>query len=160
MSYLKRVTAQLNYYKTLAEKAMAQLTDEKLYWQFNEESNSIATIVRHMSGNMISRFTDFLVSDGEKSWRKRDEEFENPVFTREELMTIWEKGWQCVLDTLATLDESHLEDIVYIRNEAHTVTEALNRQLAHYPYHVGQIVYIARMGANERWNSLTIPRKR
>ena len=113
-----------------------------------------------MSGNMISRFTDFLVSDGEKSWRKRDEEFENPVFTREELMTIWEKGWQCVLDTLATLDESHLEDIVYIRNEAHTVTEALNRQLAHYPYHVGQIVYIARMGANERWNSLTIPRKR
>ncbi|MBN8784096.1 MAG: DUF1572 family protein [Terrimonas ferruginea] len=160
MSYLKSVTAQLNYYKTLAEKAMAQLPDEKLYWQFNEESNSIATIVRHMSGNMISRFTDFLVSDGEKSWRKRDEEFENPVFTREELMTIWEKGWQCVLDTLATLDESHLEDIVYIRNEAHTVTEALNRQLAHYPYHVGQIVYIARMGANERWNSLTIPRKR
>jgi hypothetical protein len=160
MSYLKSVTAQLNYYKTLAEKAMAQLPDEKLYWQFNEESNSIATIVRHMSGNMISRFTDFLVSDGEKSWRKRDEEFENPVFTREELMTIWEKGWQCVLDTLATLDESHLEDIVYIRNEAHTVTEAVNRQLAHYPYHVGQIVYIARMAANERWNSLTIPRKR
>lgn len=160
MSYLNSVTAQLKYYKTLAEKAMEQLPDEKLYWQFNEESNSIATIVRHMSGNMISRFTDFLVSDGEKSWRKRDEEFENPVFTRGELMTIWEKGWQCVLDTLATLDESHLENIVYIRNEAHTVTEALNRQLAHYPYHVGQIVYIARMAANERWNSLTIPRKR
>jgi hypothetical protein len=160
MSYLKSLTAQLNYYKTLAEKAMAQLADEKLYWQFNEESNSIATIMRHMSGNMISRFTDFLVSDGEKSWRKRDEEFENPVFTRDELMAIWEKGWQCVLNTLATLDESTLEKTVYIRGEAHTVTEALNRQLAHYPYHVGQIVYIAKMAANESWNSLTIPRKK
>lgn len=160
MSYLNSVIAQLNYYKTLAEKAMAQLPDEKLYWQFNEESNSIATIMRHMSGNMISRFTDFLVSDGEKSWRKRDEEFENPVFTRNELMAIWEKGWQCVLNTLATLDESTLEKTVYIRGEAHTVTEALNRQLAHYPYHVGQIVYIAKMAVNESWNSLTIPRKK
>lgn len=160
MSYLNSVIAQLNYYKTLAEKAMAQLPDEKLYWQFNEESNSIATIMRHMAGNMISRFTDFLVSDGEKSWRKRDEEFENPVFTRDELMAIWEKGWQCVLNTLATLDESTLEKTVYIRGEAHTVTEALNRQLAHYPYHVGQIVYIAKMAANESWNSLTIPRKK
>jgi hypothetical protein len=160
MSYLNSVIAQLNYYKTLAEKAMAQLPDEKLYWQFNEESNSIATIMRHMSGNMISRFTDFLVSDGEKSWRKRDEEFENPVFTRNELMAIWEKGWQCVSDTLATLDESTLEKIIYIRGEAHTVTEALNRQLAHYPYHVGQIVYIAKMAVNESWNSLTIPKKR
>lgn len=160
MSYLNSVIAQLNYYKTLAEKAMAQLPDEKLYWQVNEESNSIATIMRHMAGNMISRFTDFLVSDGEKSWRKRDEEFENPVFTRNELMAIWEKGWQCVLNTLATLDESTLEKTVYIRGEAHTVTEALNRQLAHYPYHVGQIVYIAKMAANESWNSLTIPKKR
>lgn len=160
MSYLNSVIAQLNYYKTLAEKAMAQLPDEKLYWQFNEESNSIATIMRHMAGNMISRFTDFLVSDGEKSWRKRDEEFENPVFTRNELMAIWEKGWQCVLNTLATLDESTLEKTVYIRGEAHTVTEALNRQLAHYPYHVGQIVYIAKMAVNEPWNSLTIPRKK
>ncbi len=160
MSYLNSVIAQLNYYKTLAEKAMAQLPDEKLYWQFNEESNSIATIMRHMAGNMISRFTDFLVSDGEKSWRKRDEEFENPVFTRNELMAIWEKGWQCVLNTLATLDESTLEKTVYIRGEAHTVTEALNRQLAHYPYHVGQIVYIAKMAVNESWNSLTIPRKK
>jgi len=160
MSYLKSVTSQLHYYKSLGEKAIAQLPDEKLFWQANEESNSVATIIRHMSGNMISRFTDFLVSDGEKPWRKRDEEFENPVCTRDELMAIWEKGWQCVLNTLATLDESHLEDIVYIRDEAHTVTEALNRQLAHYPYHVGQIVYIAKMTANESWKSLTIPRKR
>lgn len=160
MSYLKSVTSQLNHYKSLAEKAIAQLPDEKLCWQPNEESNSIATIIRHMSGNMLSRFTDFLVSDGEKPWRKRDEEFENPVCTRNELMAIWEKGWQCVFDTLATLDESHLENIVYIRNEAHTVTEALNRQLAHYPYHVGQIVYIAKMLTAGSWQGLTMPKKK
>lgn len=160
MSYLTSVTKQLAYYKSVGEKAMAQTPDEKLFWQFNEESNSIAAIVRHLAGNMLSRFTDFLYSDGEKTWRNRDSEFENPVADREDLMLLWEKGWQCVFDALSQLNERQLENIVYIRNEGHTITEALNRQLTHYPYHIGQIVYIAKMSADKPWQSLSIPRNK
>ncbi len=160
MSYLKSVKYQLTYYKSLGEKAMAQVPDEKLFWQFNQESNSIATIIRHLSGNMVSRFTDFLTTDGEKPWRHRDSEFENTVITRDELMAIWEKGWQCLFDALAPLEPSQLEQVIYIRKEPHTVTEALNRQLAHCPYHIGQIVYIARMAAADSWKSLSIPRNK
>lgn len=137
---------------------MAQLPDKGLFYEFNSESNSIAVIVNHLAGNMLSRFTDFLTSDGEKEWRNRDLEFVNPFQSREELLAKWEEGWKCLLDTLATLQPADLDGIVYIRNEGHTVTEALNRQLAHYPYHVGQIVFIAKMIKNQEWQSLSIPR--
>jgi hypothetical protein len=159
-SYLSSVTKQFEYYKQLAEKAMRQLPEEALFWQYNEESNSIAVILNHMVGNMLSRFTDFLTTDGEKPWRDRDAEFENKFSGRDEVMAYWNKGWNCLLGTLSTLTEDNLEDVIYIRNDGHTVIEALNRQLAHYSYHIGQIVYIAKMVSNEKWESLSIPRNK
>jgi hypothetical protein len=159
-SYLSSVTKQFEYYKLLAEKAMGQLPDEALFWQYNEESNSIAVILNHMVGNMLSRFTDFLTTDGEKPWRDRDAEFEYKFSSRDEVMGYWNKGWNCLLGTLSTLRDDNLEDVIYIRNDGHTVIEALNRQLAHYSYHIGQIVYIAKMVSNEKWESLSIPRNK
>lgn len=156
--YLNSVTKQFEYYKLLGDKTIAQLPDDKLTWQFNPESNSIATIIKHLSGNMLSRWTDFLTSDGEKEWRNRDAEFENDLTTKEEVVKLWEEGWKCFLHTLKSLKEDDLEKIIYIRNQGHTVTEAINRQLAHYPYHVGQIVFIGKMILNEKWQSLSIPR--
>ncbi len=158
--YLESAIKQFEYYKLLGEKAMEQLSEEKLFWQYNEDSNSVATIVKHLSGNMLSRWTDLLTTDGEKEWRNRDAEFENDIKSREELLTKWNEGWQCLLDTLEQLTENDLKKVVYIRNQGHTVLEAINRQLAHYPYHVGQIVYIAKMALNNNWKSLSIPRGR
>lgn len=155
--YLTSAIKQFEYYRSLGEKAFDQLTDEALFWQYNENSNSIATIVKHLWGNMLSRWTDFLTTDGEKEWRQRDAEFENSITTRPEMMDKWKEGWDCLLDTLQSLKEEDLNKIIYIRNQGHTVEEAINRQLAHYPYHVGQIVYVAKMAAGE-WNSLSIPR--
>lgn len=157
-SYLASVSNQFAYYKMLGEKAMSQVPDEALFWQYNEESNSIAVIVNHICGNMLSRFTDFLTTDGEKSWRNRDAEFENLFTSREAMMEHWNKGWDLLQATLLGLDEEKLENVVYIRNERHTVTEAINRQLAHYPYHIGQIVFIAKMAASKNWESLSIPK--
>jgi len=152
---------QFLYYKSLGEKAIAQIEDEKkLFWQYNEDSNSIATIVKHLSGNMISRWTDFFTSDGEKEWRNRDGEFENDIKTSAEIIAIWDKGWERLFKTLDEIKPDDLEKIIYIRNEGHTVMEAINRQLAHYPYHVGQIVYIAKMIKSSSWESLSIPRNR
>ncbi|SEL63535.1 DUF1572 family protein [Parapedobacter koreensis] len=159
-SYLTSAIKQFEYYKMLGEKAMEQLDDESLFWSYNEESNSIAIIVNHISGNMQSRFTDFLSSDGEKPWRNRDSEFEDKFSDRTALMAYWEKGWQCLFDALKTLNEKDLETIVYIRNDGHTVTEAINRQLAHYPYHIGQIVYLAKMKQNNAWKTLSIARSK
>ena len=159
-SYLSSAIKQFEYYKMLGEKAMNQLPDEALFWQYNQESNSIAVIVNHMTGNMLSRFTDFLTTDGEKSWRNRDAEFENNFADRNALLDQWDKGWNCLLSTLKALSEEQLENIVYIRNDGHTVVEAINRQLAHYPYHIGQIVFIAKMAADEKWESLSIPRNK
>ena len=159
-SYLSSAIKQFEYYKLLGEKAMAQLPDEALFWQYNEESNSIAVIVNHLAGNMLSRFTDFLTTDGEKPWRNRDLEFENTFSDRQELISYWNKGWDCLLKTLRDLDEAQLGDIVYIRNEGHTVVEAINRQLTHYASHIGQIIFIAKMVANEKWESLSIGRNR
>ena len=155
-SYLDSVAKQFRYYKMLGEKAMEQLHEEQLFWQYNEESNSIAVIVSHISGNMLSRFTDFLTTDGEKPWRNRDAEFTNPFRNKEELMAQWNQGWDCLLDALAGLTDADLERIIYIRNDGHTVTEAINRQLAHYPYHVGQIIYIGRLIKDKQWKSLSI----
>jgi hypothetical protein len=157
-TFLTSATAQFQYYKLLGEKTFAQLSDEQLYWQYNEESNSVAIIVQHMAGNMLSRWTDFLTTDGEKEWRNRESEFENDVKTREALLTLWNKGWQCLFDALASITEDHLEKEIFIRNQGHTVVEAINRQLAHYPYHVGQIVFIGKMICNNSWTSLSIPR--
>lgn len=155
--YLPAVIKQFNYYKTIGEKAMRQISDDMLFWKSNDESNSIAIIVQHLSGNMLSRWTDFLTSDGEKTWRNRDAEFETIIHTKEELWIAWNKGWECFLNVLNTLKEEDLSKIIYIRNEGHTVLEAINRQLAHYPYHIGQIIYIAKMNA-DKFESLSIPK--
>ena len=159
-NYLKSMNRQFLFYKSLGEKAMAQIPDEKLFWQLNEESNSIATIVKHLSGNMISRWTDFFTSDGEKEWRNRDGEFVSDLKTREEVIALWDKGWDRLFKTLDEIRPDDLEKIIYIRNEGHTVMEAINRQLAHYPYHVGQIVYVAKMIKSSDWESLSIPRNK
>lgn len=159
-NYLESIKRQFLYYKDLGEKAIEQIPEEKLLWQFNAESNSIATIVKHLSGNMISRWTDFLTSDGEKEWRNRDGEFENDIKTKTELMATWNKGWDCFFNTINSLTENDLQKIIYIRNQGHTVMEAINRQLAHYPYHIGQIVFVAKMIKNEDWKSLSIPRNK
>jgi hypothetical protein len=156
--FLASVKKQFKYYKMLGDKTFAQLEDDKLFWQYNEESNSIATIVKHLWGNMLSRWTDFLTSDGEKEWRNRDAEFENDINNREELMAKWNEGWICLFNALNALTEADLEKIIFIRNQGHTVTEAINRQLAHYPYHVGQIVFLGKMLAQNSWTSLSIPK--
>lgn len=156
--YLESSIKQFEYYKFLGEKAIAQLPDDKLFWQYNEASNSIAIIVQHLWGNMLSRWTDFLTTDGEKGWRNRDAEFESVINTKEELLNKWNEGWDCLLNALKPLTGEDLQKIIYIRNQGHTVMEAINRQLAHYPYHVGQIVYIAKMVIDNDWHSLTIPK--
>jgi hypothetical protein len=156
--YLQSAFKVFMSYKTLGEKAIGQVSEEKLFWQFNEESNSIATIVKHLWGNMLSRWTDFLSTDGEKRWRNRDTEFENNFKTRAELFSIWQEGWERMFDTIEELNDEDLEKTVYIRGEAHTVIEAINRQIAHYSYHIGQIVFLAKMVSKEQWKSLSIPK--
>lgn len=156
--YLTSVKKQFAYYKSLGEKTFEQLTDEQLYWQYNPESNSIAMIVKHMAGNMISRWTDIFTTDGEKSTRNREAEFTPSTPNRQTITETWEQGWQCLFDTLDKLTADDLDKIIYIRNQGHTVMEAINRQLAHYPYHVGQIVFLGKMLCNENWHSLSIPR--
>ncbi|AMR40150.1 DUF1572 family protein [Elizabethkingia anophelis] len=156
--YLQSVKKQFSYYKALAEKTFAQLTEEQLFWQYNEESNSIAIIAKHLAGNMLSRWTDIFNTDGEKEWRNRDAEFENDFQSKVELIEFWNKGWNIFQTTLESLKDEDLEKVIYIRNQGHTVLEAINRQLAHYPYHVGQIVFIGKMICNQNWESLSIPR--
>lgn len=159
-AYLVSVKKLFAYYKKLGDDAMVQVADEKLFFQANEDSNSIAIIVQHLAGNMLSRWTDFLTTDGEKDWRNRDAEFETSINNRKDLLAFWNKGWQCLSEALEPLTESDLDKIVYIRNEGHTVLEAINRQLAHYPYHVGQIVFLAKMLNDNEWKSLSIPKNK
>lgn len=157
-SYLTSAIKQFEYYKLLGEKTFEQLSDDQLFFQYNEESNAIATIVNHLSGNMLSRWTDFLTSDGEKEWRNREAEFGKSIDTRAEMMQRWQHGWECLFNALDEISEEQLEDIIYIRNQGHTIVEAINRQLAHYPYHIGQIVFIGKMLQDQAWTSLSIPR--
>jgi hypothetical protein len=159
-SYLESVKKQFLYYKMLGEKAMEQLESEQLFVSTNEDTNSIAVIVKHLSGNMVSRWTDFLTTDGEKETRNRDAEFENDLKTKEEVLTAWNTGWDCFLSALDSLQPEQLSEIIYIRNEGHTVIEAINRQLAHYPYHIGQIVFYAKQLKNSDWDSLSIPKNK
>ena len=158
IQYLESSKKQFDYYRSLGEKTFDQLSDEQLFWKYNEESNSIATIVKHLWGNMLSRWTDFLTTDGEKEWRQREAEFDNDITTREELLNKWNEGWNCLFNALNSVTEENFNTIIYIRNEGHTITEAINRQLAHYPYHVGQIVFIGKMLKADKWSSLSIPR--
>jgi hypothetical protein len=149
---------QFVYYRSLGQKAMDQVRDEDLFHQRSIEENTISTMVKHLWGNMMSRWTDFLTSDGEKEWRKRDEEFDPSFSKREEVQHHWDEGWTCLLDALSGLDDSMLFNTIYIRNQGHTVQEAINRQLAHYAYHVGQIVLLAKQYKGEDWQSLSIAR--
>jgi hypothetical protein len=158
--YLESIKKQMLYYKTIAEKAMDQISEEQLFASANEYTNSIANIVKHLSGNMLSRWTDFLTSDGEKPWRERDSEFESFTTSKQDLFEIWNKGWKCFFDTINSLQSEQLSQIIYIRNEGQTVLDAINRQLAHYPYHIGQIVFYAKMLKKVDWDSLSIPKNK
>ncbi|WP_034970579.1 DUF1572 domain-containing protein [Chryseobacterium sp. FH1] len=151
---------RFQYYKELGDKSLAQLSGEQIFWQYNEESNSIAIIIKHIAGNMLSRWTNFLTEDGEKPWRNRDSEFENTFKTKEEVLEYWEKGWLCLFEALNQITDENLNATIYIRGEAHSVVDAVFRQLAHYPYHIGQIVYIAKMMKNEDWQTLSIARNK
>ena len=157
-SYLEDSLSLLRQYKSMAERAMAQVTDDQLARTLDAESNSIAVIVKHMTGNMRSRWTDFLTTDGEKANRNRDSEFEAPPSTRAALMETWESGWRCVFAALEPLTEADLTRTVYIRSEPHSVIQAINRQIAHYACHVGQIVFLAKHFQSKQWKSLSIPR--
>lgn len=149
---------RFQYYKELGDKTFAQLNEQEILWQYNEESNSVATIVKHLSENMISRWTNFLSEDGEKDWRNRDSEFENTKKTKAEMLELWEKGWKILFNALDQINEENLHQTIFIRGEKHSVADAVLRQLAHYPYHIGQIVYIAKMLKNENWKTLSIAR--
>jgi uncharacterized damage-inducible protein DinB len=158
-SYLEDARALFAYYKKLGERAIAQVSDDQLTLTLDDEANSIAAIVKHMAGNMRSRWTDFLTTDGEKPNRHRDSEFEEPPATRSALLATWEAGWACVFSALEPLTDDDLARTVTIRGEAHSVLQAINRQLAHYPHHVGQIILLAKHFARDRWQSLSVPRR-
>ena len=159
-SYLKDSIAIFRYYKRLGENAIAQCPDAGLLAELDEQSNSIAIIVKHLAGNMISRWTDFLTTDGEKSSRNRDSEFEEAPKTRADILELWERGWKCFIAALEGLSDADMTKTVTIRGEAHSVMQAINRQVAHYSYHVGQIAFLARHFAGANWKSLTIPKKK
>src|SRR5579864_3548482 len=162
-SYLRDSIGLFHYYKKLGERAIEQCPDDALFSTLDAESNSIAIIVKHMSGNMHSRWTDFLTSDGEKPDRNRDSEFEEPPKNRAELLAMWERGWKILFDALEPLTEADLARTVTIRTEPHSVMQAINRQISHYAYHAGQIVFLAKHFTEKSggsWTSLTMPRNR
>ncbi|WP_096439096.1 DUF1572 domain-containing protein [Alteribacter populi] len=156
--YLKVVQERFQSIKGLGDKTISQLSEDDIHWILNEESNSVAVIVKHLSGNMVSRWSDLLTSDGEKPYRNREQEFENTISSKQELVTVWEKGWNTLFKTLSHLSEQDLLKTIYIRSEGHTVLEAIERQMAHYAYHIGQIVYIGKQLKDEDWESLSIPK--
>lgn len=157
-NYLESAKKQFQYYKMLGDKTFAQLDSTDLFWQYHDNSNSIAIIVKHLWGNMRSRWTDFLTSDGEKTWRNRDSEFEADIASEAELLEKWEAGWQVLFEALDSVNENNFQQTIYIRNMGHTIVEAINRQMAHYAYHVGQITFIGKMRKGQDWQSLSIPK--
>jgi hypothetical protein len=157
-NFLESSIKFFKYYKKLGEGAIDQLTDDEVLQQPNKASNSIALIVHHISGNMLSRFTHFLTTDGEKPWRNREEEFEEAYANKKEMIEAWEKGWGCLFNALENLRPNDLCKIVYVRNEGQTVLEAIQRQLAHYPHHIGQILYQAKILKGQAFKSLSIPK--
>ena len=156
--YLQTVIRRLKYYKELAEKTFEQLDNKEIHYTPAEESNSVAIIVQHMAGNMLSRWTNFLEEDGEKSWRNRDDEFEVHNYTKAQMLELWDKGWDCFLTTLDSLKKKDLKKEVHIRQEVLTVVDAINRQLAHYPYHIGQIIFLGKLIRGKDWKNLSIPK--
>jgi hypothetical protein len=157
-SYLEDSIHLLRYYRQLAERAITQVTEQQLYQLLDEDANSVAIVMQHMAGNMKSRWTNFLSEDGEKPWRNRDSEFEQPPATRQALLQMWEEGWACVFQVLESLTDADLSRSVPIRGEAHSVMQAINRQIAHYAYHCGQIVLLAKHFQHSQWASLTVPK--
>lgn len=155
-NFTSTIATRFNYYKQLADKTFAQLSEDEMHWRPTAESNSIAIIMQHLYGNMMSRFTHFLTEDGEKLWRKRDAEFEPMELTKQDLLDCWETGWSLVLSSIQSLSEAELMQTVYIRSEPLTAFDAILRQLAHYSYHVGQIVCLGKMMKNENWNNLSV----
>ena len=154
--FLQSAIKRLNYYKALGNNTFNQLAEDDFHVQLNVESNSLCILIQHMAGNMLSRWTNFLISDGEKDWRKRDAEFEEQHLTKQQLIDLWETGWACCLNALQALNEEDLIKTIHIRHEACPVIDAINRQLAHYPYHVGQIIYLAKIIKNKDWQQLSI----
>jgi hypothetical protein len=157
-SFLSSSIKQFKYYKSLGDKTFEQLNFDELQKELAEDSNSITIIVKHLVGNMLSRWTNFLTEDGEKSWRQRDQEFMDTYTSKEDMLNAWENGWNCVFKAIEPLKNTDLEKIIYIRNQGHTVIEAINRQLAHYAYHVGQIVFLGKLIKGNQWRSLSIPK--
>ncbi|WP_257348440.1 DUF1572 domain-containing protein [Pseudalkalibacillus decolorationis] len=156
--YLKVVQERCKSIKSLGDKTVSQLSEDNIHWTLNDGSNSVAVIVKHLSGNMVSRWSDFLISDGEKPFRNREQEFEDNISSKQELINIWEKGWAVFFEALSDLGEQDLLKKVYIRGESHTALDAIERQVAHYAYHIGQIVYIGKQLKGEYWESLSIPK--
>ncbi|HET9823679.1 MAG TPA: DUF1572 family protein [Chitinophagaceae bacterium] len=156
--FISTAIRRLKYYKELGEKTFEQLEEKDFHWQPSSESNSIAVIIQHISGNMLSRWTNFLTEDGEKDWRQRDDEFEIHTYSKQQLLEIWDRGWERFFQTLNSLTAEDLLKTIHIRKEALSAIDAINRQLAHYPYHIGQILYIGRMVRNESWKNLSIPK--
>lgn len=154
-SAIKRFSDQ----KQLADKTFEQLSEDEMHYQPNTESNSVAIIIQHMHGNMLSRWTNFLTEDGEKDWRKRDDEFEAQNLSKRDLIQLWQEGWKTLLDTLHFLQPSDLLKTITIRHEPHNVVDAINRQIAHYSHHVGQIVYVGKVIKSTEWQTLSIARK-
>jgi len=157
-TYLESALFEFNRYKSLGDKTFDQLTTAELYYSATDSDNSIALIIKHMAGNMRSRWTHFFEEDGEKKWRDRDTEFQDPPNTREEVITLWESGWQCLFNALSEINATNFDNMVRIRNEEHTVIAAINRQLAHYAHHVGQIVLLGKQLKGDKWQSLSIPK--
>ncbi|MCA1063821.1 DUF1572 family protein [Rossellomorea sp. AcN35-11] len=156
--YLRIIIERFASVKSLGDKALAQLSEEEIHWRYNSGSNNVAIIVKHVSGNMVSRWSDFLTTDGEKEDRNREDEFRDDLSSKRELMTVWEKGWRVLFETLNGLREEDLVKTVTIRGERHLVLEAIERQLAHYANHVGQIVFIGKQLKDHQWESLSIPK--
>jgi len=157
-NFIKSVLFEFNRYKSMGDGTFLQLNDEDIHWKLNEGDNSIALIVKHMSGNMLSRWTNFLTEDGEKPWRNREDEFTNPCKTKIEMLAGWEEGWQCLFKALNSVTSDNFDTTIKIRNESHTIAEAVHRQLAHYSSHIGQIVLLGKMIKAEDWTSLSIPK--
>ena len=158
VDYLQSSIKQFAYYKSLGDKTFTKLNQVQMFEFISPESNSIAIVVKHLWVNMLSRWTDFLTTDGEKPWRNRDAEFENDWQSKEQIIEKWNEGWNCLFNALNSITEADYGKLVYIRNEGHTITEAINRQLCHYAYHVGQIVFIGKVLQDDKWTSLSIPK--
>ena len=155
-NYLDNIRTIFRYYKSLGDRALAQLDEDEVNFKPDQHSNSVAIIVKHLAGNMLSRWTNFLVEDGEKEWRNRDQEFEETILNKADLLATWEKGWACLFNAIDPLNTEHMGNIVFIRNEGHSLLEAINRQLGHYSYHVGQIVFLVKHSKSIEWESLSI----